>query len=998
MAEFVFKRPTATAQNSTSAGEFKFVRPKAKPQFKTNFLPNAPMTSATKPGFFEGFKQAVPQIKTKEQIQEQQKENRTFLKEAPGKVRKALLPTPLEVYDEILKENPDISDADAYKELGERAFAVPVIPAGEGSFRDKLQDAIFVDPFFAGSTRRVAGEGLNLTKSLLSRLVKSRTAKEVEEIIIKEVPQITNKNAIKNLARNIANTTDGATIKTQLTEAAGSTPTKQITSKVATETTQRTPGTAVRKFITRAKQVFPEADLRGSYFTRSTDALATEARTLVQENPEAALDIIKGPADERSVAVASEYLNDLARKVEGATDPKTKAALIEESASIANEIAEKLTELGRGVQAASIFNRLTPEGQLRAIAQDIKKYNRNNPGKEVPELTGEQAGEILQRAKEIQAITDPEQRAIEWNKFQRENKKMFISPLLQRIQTIWKAGLLTGIKTSGLNFFSNASHFLTEGLKQYPATLADVAFSTVTGKRTTTTTQRGVLKGLKEGAIKGKRYFATGFDERNIGEKLDYNQVNFKSPVFQAYTETVFRTLGASDQPWYYAAAARSMMDQALAMGKNLGLKGKKLVEFAEKQVQTPTDEMYHYAAIDATTAVFQNKTGLGKIAKGFQNIPYVGQFIVPFAQTPSAVAMQIINYSPIGAVKEAVKQIKAGKFDQRIMSQAIGRSTIGTIPLYLGYKLGEAGLVSLDYPAGDERTIELDKAEGKAYNSIKIGDKWRSPIVLGPAGNLILMGAYFEKSINESGSPTEAMVNAVTGMWESFSEQTFLTGLKGFTDGVTDIKRGGINYINNLVASFVPTLVSDVARATDPLERSAGASVVSRTFARIPGLRQVLPEQINILGQPIKRKGNVLETMLDPTRPSKDVSVPVTRELRRLMDEGYPISPTKLGDRGGYDSLSGTENNRLWQLAGGIIEDKLNMLFTTSEYKNATDEERAKVIEALTQASQNVARAQMVAELTQGLQGEELTNELRKHLDSKLLNQTILRIYAEIR
>lgn len=767
----------------------------------------------------------------------------------------------------------------------------------------------------------------------------------------------------------------------------------------ALEKTNRAVAPQERKFITAAKKVFPDnAKLNGSYFTRSTDALAAEARALVDESPDIARDIILKGTDERSVAIASEYLNKLGRQAAATQDLAEKARIDEEAATIANDIAEKLTELGRGVQAASLFNRLTPEGQLRTIAKNIKDYNRKNPDKVIPELDGKQAKEILDEARRIQAIADPEQRAIEWNTFQRNNQNLFPTPMLNKITTVWKAGLLTGIKTSGLNLFSNASHFLTESLKQYPASLADALASTVTGKRTTTATQRGIIKGLKEGKIKGKRYFFTGFDERNVGEKLDYNRVNFNNKVFQVYTDTVFRTLGASDQPFYYAASARSMFDQALAQAKTQGLKGKERMKFVNDLVEDPTEEMYHYASIDATTAVFQNKTNLGKVAKAFQNIPYIGQFLVPFAQTPSAVAMQIINYSPIGAVSETVKQIAKGKFDQRLWSQAIGRSTVGTIPLYLGYKLAESGMVKLDYPQGDERTIELDKAEGAAYNSIKIGDKWRSPIVLGPAGNLVLMGAYFQKTINEDGSPAEAMANAAAGLWESFTEQTFLTGIKNFVEGATDIKSGGVNYINNLIASFIPTIVSDVARSKDPLERQSGASVVSRVAARIPGARESLLPQTNILGQPIERKGNVLETMLDPTRPSKDVSTPITKELRRLMDEGYNASPTKLGNKSGYDSLSGTQNTRLWQLTGGIVEDKLNMLFITPEYKNATDEQKTKVIQRVTEMSQNVARAQMLAELTQGMNPQEAKPILEKHKESKLLNETVFKIYMQIR
>ena len=189
-----------------------------------------------------------------------------------------------------------------------------------------------------------------------------------------------------------------------------------------------------------------------------------------------------------------------------------------------------------------------------------------------------------------------------------------------------------------------------------PAAIVDTAASLFTGERTKVLTTRTAFNGLKEGTIKGIRYFSSGFDERNIAAKLDYKKVNFGTgkvaKFFDKYTGIVFRSLGAADQPFYYAALSRSLMDQALAQGKNAGKKGKELVKFAENLVQSPTEQMIRYGTADATTAVFQNQTSLGKAAKQIQRIPGVGELILPFGRTPSSVAMQIINYSPVGVVK----------------------------------------------------------------------------------------------------------------------------------------------------------------------------------------------------------------------------------------------------------------------------------------------------------------------------------------------------------
>src|SRR3990167_8072272 len=165
----------------------------------------------------------------------------------------------------------------------------------------------------------------------------------------------------------------------------------------------------------------------------------------------------------------------------------------------------------------------------------------------------------------------------------------------------------------------------------------------------------------------------------------------------------------------------------------------------------------------DSSTAVFQNETYLGKATKALQNIPVVGEIIVPFGRTPSAVATQILNYTPIGTAITIIKQIANRKFDQRLFSEAVGRGLTGTAVMAIGWELAKKGLVSLDRPT-TEREQKLWELEGRKANSIKIGDKWRSPIVLGPAGNLLLVGAHFQKNFQESGSPTEALAKSVTG------------------------------------------------------------------------------------------------------------------------------------------------------------------------------------------------------------------------------------------
>lgn len=763
-----------------------------------------------------------------------------------------------------------------------------------------------------------------------------------------------------------------------------------------------------RGFITSVKEVIPEASkVAGQYVPRSTDELSIKASNLIKDNPTLAFTRATTESGEEAVAIASELIKKYSNDADNAIDDLSRNDAYDKAAEVANSIAAKLTESGRAVQAASILGRMTPEGQLRFASREIQKFNEANPTKKIPELSGEDAKFIAEEMKGINQMPDGIDKAMRLQKLQEKVSSLVPTPLWKKITTVWKAGLLTGLKTTGLNLFSNFSHALTEVAKDAPAAAVDSVASLFTGKRTKTFTLRNAFSGIKEGAVKGKRYFSTGFDERNLGFKLDYERVNFGKGVvgntFRVYTETVFRALGSTDQPFYYASLSRSLMDQALAQGKNLGLKGQALRDHAYKVVENPTDEMVRYGVSDATTAVFQNKTRLGDAAGTIQKLPGVGQIILPFAQTPSAVAMQIIAYSPVGTVKTLFENIGRGKFDQRQFSQGMGRSVIGTAFLTLGYKLAENQLVTLDFPKGDEAEQELWKAEGRKPNSIKINGKWRSPMVLGPVGNIVLMGAHFQKALEKAGSPTEAAAIAAAGVWKSFLEQTFLTGVSNFAQVLQDPAQYAGSYLPNLVGSSVPTIVSDVARATDPLERKTQGGFTADGFtqkvqARIPGARQGLEPDIDILGNERQSVGNPLEILIDPTRPSPSKQSLVTSELRRLMDLDYRVSPTKLGDKNGYDVLTPQQNTALWKKTGEILDSKLTGLFNSKQYQKASDDEREKIVGTFVEKSQNYSRASMVIEVTQGLEGEALRTKLSELKAGGLMTRDVYRAYQEIR
>jgi hypothetical protein len=301
---------------------------------------------------------------------------------------------------------------------------------------------------------------------------------------------------------------------------------------------------------------------------------------------------------------------------------------------------------------------------------------------------------------------------------------------------------------------------------------------------------------------------------------------------------------------------------------------------------------------------------------------------------------------------------------------------------------------MTLDYP-DNEKERELWKLEGRSANTIKIGEKWRTIQTLGPVGNVLIIGGHFQKALNEEGSPTKAIVTAMAGGAKSFSEQTFVRGVNLAVDALTSPERSFENWFSAMAGSAVPTIVADIARAQDEKGRRA-TGPKERIQARIPVWRKGLEPSIDVFGQDLPRYGgNVLETMADPTRPSKIRHDVVVDELRRLWGKDIKVAPTLLGDKKGYDILTKEENTQLWRRAGELTYKGLLALLNDKKYKDAgkgldidPDVIRGKLIDSTTNSAKTIAKLEVVRmKIGQGKTSKEKRGILWEYTEAGLFS-----------
>jgi hypothetical protein len=578
-------------------------------------------------------------------------------------------------------------------------------------------------------------------------------------------------------------------------------------------------------------------------------------------------------------------------------DARSTTKSLQEATEIYEQLAEKFSKAGQLVQAASLLGNRTPEGLRFSAIKSLKKEGV----KITPEMTKKIDG-FIQQVKKTPAGSY--ENGLARDRLMKYIGKQLPQRKMSQILQVWKAGLLTSPRTTAGNLAANtAETILRKGYVDPLANMLDAVASLFTGQRSRKYTLRGMVSGTGGGIVKGIKYFKTGYDPRNPSQKFDVRNIYYSDkPLGKAaeiYTQAVFRLMGAQDQPFYYSALRNSLYDQALTEASRQKLSGSAKSDFIKQFVSEPQTKAMDLADKEARYAVFQNETQLGRMASRLKNTEGAGgdiaEFLIPFSGVPSSIATRMIERTPIGWATEIVKQIKNKSFDQRAMTQAIANGSMAVPLIGAGSALANAGLMTLGYPT-EKKERDLWEAEGKQPYSIKVGDQWLSLNYFQPAGNLIAAGAEYQNAINEGEDPETAFTNALAGSGKAFTEQSFLKGVSGGINALTDPQRSAEKFAEQTAGSIVPNFIRTAARATDPVQREMNG-VVDAVTAGIPGARQTLPAKTNIYGEDVPRRGSMLDEIVNPFKPSKDLTAEnrMTAALRELQDRSEGITPTQV-------------------------------------------------------------------------------------------------------
>lgn len=566
--------------------------------------------------------------------------------------------------------------------------------------------------------------------------------------------------------------------------------------------------------------------------------------------------------------------------------------------------------------------------------------------------------------------------------------------------------MLGNFKTAiSRNAFGNLGYQVLEQARSPFAAGVDWLTSKATGKHSELGWNKEKFKaygrGLKKGAKDQAGDFVSGLNTGRSGslgwaEALKNNKGTFNyrgdSKVLQGLSDIankaefyVENAMKFGDRPFFEA----NYQQRKTEIYQLLNRYGKENVAgFSAIPDSKLEDTIDMVASVHAADSVFQKqgkiskgltdlRNGLGEVSEGTIGVDLLSTAASPFTLTPGNMLEKAVEYSPFGAVKNAVetaKELRQGKFNQRRFVDEASRTLTGIPILAATYGLAKKGVINGGYSDDyDEKAAQqedgfieygLNLPNGRTYDTSDI------PVV-GPfmqAGAAVAEDGVNAKSLLQGASAITAG-STMQGLRRAFGADN------GF--GSTSSVENLIDTIKSSGTQLVPSLLRQTAQTTDAYKRDLGEYGTNEYYLNaiknsVPGFRQTLPVKTDVEGRPILQNqgrnigSKILENYLLPMNVSEYNPSPLNAEASRLLDTTDSaiafVPKAKRSDLRDWDEKAGMEYSeeqfRTYKEELGKLNSELgNALIQSDFYANLDDKDKAKKLQAVYSAMKAVAK-----------------------------------------
>ena len=558
------------------------------------------------------------------------------------------------------------------------------------------------------------------------------------------------------------------------------------------------------------------------------------------------------------------------------------------------------------------------------------------------------------------------------------------------VNSLGRANMLLSPKSALLNVWSNAETFLTEGI-------ARRLFLKSSAKAVDSAAVRDYLKydfdvykasGVMMSVVRKGELDDPGrvFGERFMSSAGDGA---FRAWVRKMEKAVFDWSLGAGDavsKAVNFADNANlEATKQAAAEGyAGEGLKRRATELFNDAVLYTPQTaigtRIRENSINAAEVSTFTNKGKIAQFSGKIRNIlndasgsARVGDFVMPFVQTPANVVSLGLEYS-FGAgralLPQNISQI-ARDFRTGVISDTSKSVIRSAIRNGIGWLLafGVAELLKPDdyispFDLASQKEKDLVRFKNGVYNSVRIGGKYISLDYFGPLAAPIAgileakkregtyeKAAAFAKSVlSQAGNiPGIKEASEIAGWLDKAQKQDTLKTADDFANGIFD----------QLLSRSIPAIATDIAKIIDPKERVNERGIVGAAAAKIPLARENLSAKVDLSEGTERKAESPLMTLLFGARVKTADQNAVAREIERLAAAGENVRLSDFTRAKEFRDLTakGKAQARLdfarGFTVGGLrvkgFAEQVEKLTASAIYSRKTDSQKAEAINDIT-------------------------------------------------
>lgn len=649
------------------------------------------------------------------------------------------------------------------------------------------------------------------------------------------------------------------------------------------------------------------------------------------------------------------------------------------------------TTAGQTVQAMSLLKHQTPEGQAVWIQRSVEKMNND-----LRKARGEKAQKFDFTAEMQEKIINSKNNDELQNNLNDVYEKLgqqVNKNLIGKIDSWRYFSMLGNPKTHIRNMVGN---FLMGKAQDTKNKVAGVIEGTV-AKFNTDMERTHTIKISNKEVLK----FAKN-DIKNVSDRLGLNDNKYNP---KSRLENSMRTFKSNAMENTLGRLFK-WNDNLLEAEDGLGLKSgykKALSEYITANkidinniTDTQLSKARNYAIQQAQERTFHQANTIASAINSFfgknKGTKAIGDAILPFVKTPANVAKTGIEYSPAGLAKSIVYdsvQLRKGKININQYIDNISKGLTGSGITVLGFALAKSGMLKAS-GSDDDKKEKFDEQSGKQAYSMKIGDNTYTIDWLAPVGIPLMVGAEIYEGLSQKTNENktksnddndvtkqfwdraEVLANSLSNTLDPMVEMSMISGLtsavKSFAQGDTQalgsmLTNGAKSYVNQ----FVPTLLGQVAKTIDTVERDttstksgtiskAADSTMNQIKSKVPILRETLPTKKDIWGKDISLADNWAQRFFEagilPTNSKKINKDKVVTELNDLYDKigESSILPTTIDKNFTIDSqryrMTNKEYNTYKTNYGKTSYELIKNLISSKEYNKMNDEQKQKAIE----------------------------------------------------